>query len=135
MESTTTQPGWNLDCEPEDFGPIFSQCAAVIRQQRKWVREETGPVFSITATGKLHMRFTIRKKQVIWADNSQTKAALSALRKILTSDSPYIFKLQLESGMGLLSNNVLHNRSAFVNDSEHVRHFYRSRYFDRIKGT
>ena len=98
-------------------------------------RTETGPVFSITATGKLHMRFTIRKKQVIWADNSQTKAALSALRKILTSDSPYIFKLQLESGMGLLSNNVLHNRSAFVNDSEHVRHFYRSRYFERIKGT
>ena len=98
-------------------------------------RTETGPVFSITSTGKLHMRFTIRKKYVIWTDNSQTKAALSALRKILTSDSPYIFKLQLESGMGLLSNNVLHNRSAFVNDSEHVRHFYRSRYFERIKGT
>jgi len=98
-------------------------------------RTETGPVFSITATGKLHMRFTIRKKNVIWTDNSQTKAALAALRKILTSDSPYIFKFQLESGMGLLSNNVLHNRSEFVNDSENVRHVYRSRYFERIKGT
>jgi len=98
-------------------------------------RTETGPVFSITPSGKLHMRFTIRKKHVNWADNSQTKAALSALRKILASDSPYIFKLQLESGMGLLSNNVLHNRSTFFNDSEHVRHIYRSRYFERIKGT
>ena len=98
-------------------------------------RTETGPVFSTTATGKLHMRFTIREKNVIWTDNSQTKAALAALRKILTSDSPYIFKLQLESGMGLLSNNVLHNRSEFVNDSENVRHVYRSRYFERIKGT
>jgi len=29
----------------------------------------------------------------------------------------------------------LHNRSAFVNDSEHERHFYRSRYFERISGT
>ena len=98
-------------------------------------RTETGPVFSISASGKLHMRFTIRKKHVIWADNSQTRAAISALIKILAGDSPYIFQGQLESGMGLLSNNVLHNRSAFVNDFAHVRHFYRSRYFERISGT
>jgi hypothetical protein len=98
-------------------------------------RTETGPVFSITAAGKLHMRFTIRKKHVIWAENPQTSKAVSALRKILTGDSPYIFQGQLESGMGLLSNNVLHNRNSFVNDTKNVRHFYRSRYFERISGT
>jgi hypothetical protein len=81
------------------------------------------------------MRFTIRKKQVIWADNPQTRKAVSTLKKILAGDSAYIFKGQLESGMGLISNNVLHNRNAFVNDSEHERHFYRSRYFERISGT
>lgn len=98
-------------------------------------RTETGPVFRISASGKLHMRFTIRKKQVIWADNPQTRKAVSTLKKILAGDSAYIFKGQLESGMGLISNNVLHNRNAFVNDSEHERHFYRSRYFERISGT
>jgi hypothetical protein len=98
-------------------------------------RTQIGPVFRINAQGKLHMRFTIRKKYVIWEDNPQTIKAVSALRKILSGDSAYIFHRKLESGMGILSNNVLHNRSSFVNDADHVRHYYRSRYFERISGT
>jgi hypothetical protein len=41
----------------------------------------------------------------------------------------------LEPGMGLISNNVLHNRNAFVDNEKNSRHFFRSRYFERLRGT
>ena len=37
--------------------------------------------------------------------------------------------------MGLISNNVLHNRNAFVDNEKKSRHFFRSRYFERLRGT
>ena len=37
--------------------------------------------------------------------------------------------------MGLVSNNVLHDRAAFTDDASHKRHYYRARYFDRLAGT
>jgi len=48
---------------------------------------------------------------------------------------PYIYRGRLESGMGLVSNNVLHDRAAFSDDATHKRHYYRARYFDRLAGT
>ena len=98
-------------------------------------KEETGPVFSITAEGNLHMRYTIRVNNVIWTDDPLTKEALKYLEEILYSDSPYIYRGRLESGMGLVSNNVLHDRAAFTDDETHQRHYYRARYFDRLVGT
>jgi hypothetical protein len=98
-------------------------------------REEPGPVFSITADGNLHMRYTIRVNNVVWADDPLTTEALAYLKQILNSDSPYIFRGLLEPGMGLVSNNVLHDRAAFTDDDEHKRHYYRARYFDRLAGT
>lgn len=71
-------------------------------------KEETGPVFSITPGGKLHMRYTIRVSNVIWADDPATRYATAALKDILNSDSPYIYRGLLEPGMGLICNNVLH---------------------------
>ena len=98
-------------------------------------REETGPVFSITPEGKLHMRYTIRVNNVIWADDAMTSYATTALKDILHSDSPYIYRGLLQPGMGLISNNVLHDRAAFTDDEEHQRHYYRARYFGRLLGT
>ena len=95
----------------------------------------TGPVFSITATGNLHMRYTIREKNVVWADSSGTKTAVKFLNQILDGDSDYVFSNLLEPGMGLISNNVLHSRNAFVDDEISTRHFFRSRYFERLRGT
>ncbi len=98
-------------------------------------KEEPGPVFSITARGDLHMRYTIRVNNVIWADDPMSREALAYLEGIFTSGSPYIYKGRLESGMGLVSNNVLHDRAAFTDDETHKRHYYRARYFDRLVGT
>jgi hypothetical protein len=96
---------------------------------------ETGPVFSITEAGDLHMRYTVRINNVNWADDDVTREALAFLSEILGSDSPYIYRGLLEPGMGLISNNVLHDRAAFTDDATHQRHYYRARYFDRLAGT
>lgn len=97
--------------------------------------EEPGPVFVIMPSGDLHMRYTIRVNNVIWADDPVSKEALAYLEEVLGSDSPYIYRGRLESGMGLVSNNVLHDRAAFADDATHKRHYYRARYFDRLAGT
>lgn len=99
-------------------------------------KEESGPIFSInTLTGNLHMRYTIRSHNIIWKDDPQTQKALDALTHILNSDSPYIYRGLLESGMGLICNNVLHDRTAFEDNESQHRLLYRARYYDRIANT
>lgn len=97
--------------------------------------EEPGPVFSIMPSGDLHMRYTIRVNNVMWSDDPLTREALACLKAILHSDSPYIYRGRLGPGMGLVSNNVLHDRAAFTDDATHKRHYWRARYFDRLAGT
>lgn len=98
-------------------------------------REEPGPVFSITPAGDLHMRYTIRVNNVLWSDDPLAREALDALRDLLEGETPYKYRGRLESGMGLVSNNVLHDRAAFSDDATHKRHYYRARYFGRLAGT
>ncbi|MCB1869040.1 MAG: TauD/TfdA family dioxygenase [Gammaproteobacteria bacterium] len=98
-------------------------------------RVETGPVFSITPSGDLHMRYSMRQRNVIWADDPLTGEARACLQQLLESDLPYIHRGRLEPGMGLIGNNVLHDRSAFNDDEVHERHLYRARYFERLAGT
>jgi Taurine catabolism dioxygenase TauD, TfdA family len=97
--------------------------------------EETGPVFSITSEGELHMRFTERKRNIVWKEDPLTLEAVAYLQELLAGDSPYIFRGRLEPGMGLISNNILHDRAAFSDDSAHKRLLYRARYYDRIERT
>lgn len=97
--------------------------------------EETGPVFSISETGDLHMRYTIRVNNVIWSEDALAQEALKYLNELLNNDSPYIYRGLLEAGMGLISNNVLHDRSAFSDNEVYKRHFYRARYYNRLQGT
>jgi hypothetical protein len=99
--------------------------------------EVTGPVFSIdAATGALHMRYTARKRNIAWKEDAASRAAVARLEALLDSDLPYIFRARLDAGMGLLCNNVLHDRAGFVDLPGHPqRLLYRARYFDRIRGT
>lgn len=96
---------------------------------------EAGPVFSITPEGDLHMRYSMRQRNVVWADDPLTGEARTYLQELLESHIPYIYRGRLEPGMGLIGNNVLHDRSAFDDDEVHERHLYRARYFDRLTGT
>lgn len=96
---------------------------------------QTGPVFSVNGKGELHMRYTARTRSIEWKQDAATQAAVAALEQLLASDSPYIYRATLKPGMGLLCNNVLHDRSGFVDDIAAPRLLYRARYFDRIQGT
>ena len=94
---------------------------------------QTGPVFSVDpANGALHMRYTARTRSIEWKQDATTLAAVAALEKLLASDLPHIHRLRLEPGMGLLCNNVLHDRAAFDDDTTAPRLLYRARYHERI---
>lgn len=90
---------------------------------------QAGPVFSFE-DGVLHMRYTARTRSIVWRSDAQ--AAVERLRAILDSDSPYVFRLRLSAGQGLVCNNVLHDRSEFSDTPGAGRLVYRARYSDRI---
>jgi len=94
---------------------------------------ESGPVFSLLPNGALHMRYTARTKSIVWKDTPETRAALAALERILASDSPYILQARLKPGMGLICNNVLHDRTGFSDSPAHKRIVFRARYHDRMQ--
>ena len=94
---------------------------------------ESGPVFSLLPNGALHMRYTARTKSIVWKNNDETLAAVVALERILASDSPFIYQARLQPGMGLICNNVLHDRSGFTDSLTQKRLVYRARYHDRMQ--
>jgi hypothetical protein len=97
---------------------------------------QSGPVFSIDAErGTLHMRYTARTRSIEWKQDPAVQAAADALARLLAADSPYIYRLTLAPGMGILCNNVLHDRSGFVDDPAKPRLLYRARYHERIAET
>lgn len=96
----------------------------------------TGPVFLIDAAGRLTMRYTARTRNIIWRDDEDTRAAVALLNRLLThEEEELIIKYKMGAGEGLLSNNVLHTRTAFENDDSATRLLYRVRYRERIAGT
>ena len=92
-----------------------------------------GPVFSYDVGGQIHMRYSARKRNIQWRDDDVTRAARDYLSEILDDESGLIFHYRLQAGEGLISNNVLHNRTAFSDDQGHKRLLYRARFFDRIE--
>lgn len=99
--------------------------------------DRSGPVFMVTKDGKLNMRYTMRKRNVVWKDDPLVTEAVNWFKELLESDSPYIYRATLQPGWGLLSNNVLHDRSGFEDDADpsKKRLLYRARYADRIQET
>jgi alpha-ketoglutarate-dependent taurine dioxygenase len=98
----------------------------------------SGPVFSVAPdTGALHMRFTARTRSIEWKADRNTRLAAGFLLELLASDSIYIIRHRLCAGQGIICNNVLHRRDAFVDDATdgQERLLYRARYHERIRGT
>ena len=100
------------------------------------IRGETvGPVYSLDAKGNLHMRYSARTRNISWRDDAITQEAVNAITEFLNGNSPFIFRYRLNANEGIISNNVLHNRTAFEDDAQNKRLLYRARYFDRIADT
>lgn len=96
----------------------------------------TGPVFAIDADGKLTTRYTARARNVIWRADAATAAAVAFIDNLLAKENePLIIKHTLAAGEGLISNNVLHTRTAFANAAGAERLLLRGRYAQRITGT
>lgn len=93
-----------------------------------------GPVYQVQAdNGALHMRYTARKRNIQWNEDPAVQRAKERLEALLESDLPYVFAGRLEPGMGLICNNVLHDRAGFTDDpGAPKRLLYRARYFDRV---
>jgi alpha-ketoglutarate-dependent taurine dioxygenase len=95
-----------------------------------------GPVFSTdVSSGAIHMRYSARKKNIQWQDNVLIRTARAFLTEILADENGPVFRYRLHAGEGLISNNVLHNRTAFEDGPGHRRLIYRARFYDRIHST
>ena len=92
-----------------------------------------GPVFSRDEfSGALHMRFSARKKNIHWRDDPATMAAREFLADLLADENGPVLNYRLLPGQGLISNNVLHNRTAFNDGPGNKRLMYRARFLDRV---
>jgi hypothetical protein len=94
---------------------------------------QTGPVFSVDyRDGALHMRYTARTRSIEWKRDEATRAAVSFIEHYLGSEAAPVHRVRLESGMGIVANNVLHDRSGFTDDPARPRLLLRARYLDRV---
>lgn len=96
-----------------------------------------GPVFTWDRyTGHLYMRYTDRKRNIVWNDDDLTRAAVAFLRQVLASDE-HVVSYRMNASEGLICNNVLHTRSGFKDDAApgKGRLMLRARYLDRVDDT
>ncbi len=94
--------------------------------------ETTGPVFVIDrATQTLYMRYTARTRNIQWKDSPACVRARTTLLDLL-NDNAYRFHYRLQSGEGVICNNVLHNRTMFTDKPRSGRLLYRARFYERV---
>ncbi|HED36542.1 MAG TPA: taurine catabolism dioxygenase TauD, partial [Gammaproteobacteria bacterium] len=97
---------------------------------------QSGAVFSFDpVSASLHMRFSARTRNIAWKNDNLTNDALACMNQLLSVNNPYISTYRMRAGEGIIANNVLHNRTAFIDaqPQEHRRLLYRARYYDRVK--
>ena len=97
---------------------------------------QSGPVFALEKRSHaLHMRYTARTRSIEWKEDPVVRQAVALLRELLDTASPWHIRCHLQAGQGIICNNVLHKREAFVDTGGSKRVLYRARYHDRIRAT
>lgn len=93
-----------------------------------------GKVFWTNADGHLCHRFSFRKTDMAWSDDGDVAAARAVLESLIADEAAHVIEGRLESGMGLVSNNVLHTREKLEDsaDPAQKRLLFRSRFYDRV---
>ena len=97
---------------------------------------QSGPVFSLDSlSGRLHMRYSARTRNIEWKADSVTSEAVACMNELLNTNNPYVITYRLQAGEGIIANNVLHNRTAFIDaeSAEQKRLLYRARSYDRVR--
>lgn len=143
-ENALTDPEWIYlllrDQNPQYIESLMAPEAMTIPANEEGevrLREvQTGPVFFVDIEGNLRMRYTARRRNILWKEDEKTRAAVASLEKLLKPEASYIFCYRLQPGEGLIGNNILHTRTAFSNPEEgQGRLLWRIRYHERIDGT
>ena len=109
--------------------PAHESEGTVVRPAR------TGPVFRfLNAPPRLHMRYTMRTRSIEWRSTPDTARAVAAVEETIASLAPHQVHVRFEAGEGVICNNVLHRRSAFVDgeDEGSRRVMLRIRSFDPV---
>lgn len=93
-----------------------------------------GKVFWANPEGHLCHRFSFRKMDMSWSEEKDVVAAKDSLESLILEESKYVIEGRLESGMGLISNNVLHTREKLLDsdDPSKKRMLFRTRFYDRV---
>jgi len=124
------------DENPEYVNALFAEDALTIPANiidGEVIRPaQTGPVFSITDNGRLHMRYSARLRNIKWKDDPLVTEVTVFLQQLWKDGSDFIVKHTLQTGQGVICNNVLHCRTAFEDDSENNRLLFRGRYYEGI---
>ncbi len=129
------------EAHPEYVEALMRPDAMVIPSHERdgeEVREERGgPVFMVMEDGTLHMRYTMRKRNIVWSSEPLVQSAVHWLEQLLKGGCDHIFRATLQTGWGLISNNVLHDRTPFEDGSDPVQNrlLYRARFADRMADT
>ena len=109
--------------------PAHESDGALMRPAR------SGPVFRfLDDPPALHMRYTMRTRSIRWRPTPDTARAVAALEAAIASLSAHRLRVRLEAGEGVICNNVLHRRCAFVDgeDATSRRIVLRIRSFDPV---
>ncbi len=110
--------------------PAAMTIPASVEENGRIRAENTGPVFYVDPrNGALGMRYTARRRNIVWRDDVATRQAVALLERLLETD-PLVIRAQLGPGQGVVCNNVLHDRSGFVagDAPEQARLLFRIRY-------
>ena len=78
-----------------------------------------GPVFRFLADApRLHMRYTMRTRSIRWRPTPATARAVAALEATIASLTEHHVQVRFGAGDGVICNNVLHRRTAFVDGED-----------------
>lgn len=93
-----------------------------------------GKVFWTNPEGHLCHRFSFRKMDMAWSEDSDVRAARDELESLMLNESGHVIEGRLESGLGLVSNNVLHTREKLMDSEDPLnkRLLFRTRFYDRV---
>ena len=108
-------------------GPVFMFKPCIDTSNNTDIETDAG----IMGACFLHMRFSARKRNIIWRDTEDTAKAVVMIEQLL-ADEDNIFNITLKAGQGIVCNNVLHNRNRFIDDEVQTRLMYRARYYDAV---
>ena len=98
------------------------------------IRAETeSSVFQLDADGGFSaMRFSQRKRHIIWRDDPVTRDALACLNDLLDNGHKWRVDCKLGPGQGVVTNNVLHRREAYKDEGDRKRIYMRARFYNSI---